>query len=49
LYTDGTVQSGKKVIVCPLLGPLDPESEGIADFKNNRNYPNKVNIISHDT
>jgi hypothetical protein len=35
--------------VCPLLGLLAPESEETVDFKNNRNYPNKVNIILHDT
>jgi len=47
--TDGSVQGGRESTVCPLLGPLDLENEGTADFKNIRTYPNKVIILSHDT
>jgi len=47
--TDGTLKGGREATVCLLLGPLDPEGEGTVDFKYIRNYPNKVNIISHDT
>jgi hypothetical protein len=49
MCTDGRVQGGKEAAVWPLLGPLDPEGEGTVDFKNIRNYSNKVYVISHDT